>query len=77
MSVARERARCAALCADLEGRWRASAARIRREGTWNSGWPWYKPFVAKKWEQAARDTESAADGLATIRRFILDGTPCP
>lgn len=75
--VERERYRCDALCADLEGRWRRAAERIRAEGTWNTGWPFYRTFVAKKWEQAARDMESAADGLAVIRRIIQSGARCP
>jgi hypothetical protein len=72
-AVLRERARCEAICADLEARWRASARRLRYEGTWNTGWPFYKKFVAPKWEQAAKDTEAAADGLAAVRKIIASG----
>lgn len=71
--VQRERARCETICADLEARWRKSAARLRADGTWNTGWPFNRTFVAPKWEQAAKDTEAAADGLAAIRNLIASG----
>jgi hypothetical protein len=71
--VQTERDRCGSIVADLEARWRRSAARYRRDGTWNTGWPSYRDFVAPKWEQAARETEAAADGLAAIRRGIQGG----
>lgn len=70
-AVKRERLRCDAICADLENRWRRSAQRLRRDGTWNTGWPFRRTFVAPKWEQAAKDTEAAADGIAAIRKMIL------
>jgi hypothetical protein len=76
--VAAERRRCETICLGLEIRWRKSAERLRREGTWNTGWPFYRNFVAAKWEQAARDTEAAADGLAAVRKLIASGaTPAP
>jgi len=76
-AVAQERARCVAICADLEARWRRSAQRLRYDGTWNTGWPFYRKFVAPKWEQSARDTESAADGIAAIRKIIASGKSLP
>lgn len=72
-AVSMERRRCETICLDLEIRWRKSAERLRREGTWNTGWPFNRTFVAPKWEQAAKDTEAAADGLAAIRKLIASG----
>lgn len=71
--VERERVRCDAICADLEERWRKSAQRLRTAGTWNTGWPFRRTFVALKWEQAAKDMESAANGIAAIRKVIASG----
>ncbi len=72
-AIERERDRCEAICADLENRWRQSAQRLRRDGTWKTGWPFRSTFVAPKWEQAAKDTEAAADGIAAIRKLIRSG----
>lgn len=57
---------------DLETRWRKSAQKVRDDGTFTVGWFKKRTFVAAKWEQAAKDTESAADGIKAIRR-IVDG----
>ena len=69
-AIAHERARCDTICADLENRWRESAQKLRRDGTWNTGWPFRRTFIAPKWEQAAKDTEAAANGIAAIRKII-------
>lgn len=68
-----ERKRCEGICANLEQRWRSTAAKTRRDGTWTTGWPFNRTFVAPKWEQAARNIEAAADGISAIRKLIMDG----
>jgi len=60
---------------DLENRWRSSAQKIRRDGTFTTGWPFRREYVAKKWEQSAKDTEAAADGIKAIRSVVSGLSP--
>lgn len=75
--IADERERCALLAETLAERWEASAAGLRkRGGYWSrSIWPPFRKvwFVMAKWEQAARDTEAAANGLRTIAEGCRKG----
>jgi hypothetical protein len=67
--------RCARLNEALATRWEASAAKIRREGTFvTGGWIFPKMIrVALKWERAARDLEAAAHGLRTCAQMMRGG----
>lgn len=51
---------------------RRSAEKTRKEGTWNNGWPFYKEFTARKWEECAKSLESAADALDKIRTEVAE-----
>lgn len=59
-----------AVAFDLETRWRTTAAQVRCDGAFNSGWPFNREFIAGKFEQLARDTEAAADGIKAIRSIV-------
>ncbi len=65
--------RCALLAEGLAAIHEASAARIRREGTFTYGWFGRKKRVAPAWERAAKDMEAAAHGLRTIARGCRAG----
>jgi len=55
------------IVADLQGRLLASAEKIRKDGTWNTGWPFYKDYVAQAWDRTAKDVLAASKSLRTIR----------
>lgn len=54
---------------DLETRWRATAKRCRKAGTFSSGWPFRLTRIKPRWEEAA------ADGLRAVRLIISQRVP--
>jgi hypothetical protein len=57
--------------ADLETRWRASAARTREEGTRRFLF-FGGTYVAREWERVASGIDGAASGLAAIRKVLAN-----
>lgn len=60
---------------DLETRWRNSAQKVREAGTYTAGWFKKRTFVAPKWEENARTTEAATDGIKAIRGIVANLKP--
>lgn len=80
-AVAVERERCAWLCEELAVRWERSAAKLRKDGSYDTRaiWPPGKRItcIKPRWKQAALDTEAAAHGLRTVARGIREGWDDP
>lgn len=73
--VQAERDRCAAVCFDLERRWRRSADRIRAAEVRRS---WlFSIYVIPYAERNAAAIEAAANGLAAVRKAIVEGLTPP
>jgi hypothetical protein len=57
---------------DWAMRLRRAAQKTREEGTWDSGWPFHKKFVAKKWEENARQVDEIADLIDKVRTEVAE-----
>ena len=57
---------------DWANRLRKSAQKTREDGTWSTGWPFNKKFVAPKWEECARQLEDMADNLDKVRAEVSE-----
>lgn len=71
-----ERENAALLCEDLASRWEQSAAKTRADGTFTAWgiWPFTKrTTVHPRWEQSAKEIESAAHGLHMVAQIIRKG----
>lgn len=68
-------ARANEVALDLEIRWRNCAQKTRAEGTFNTGWPFRRTFVAKGFDRSAKDIEAAADGIRAIRTIVHNLKP--
>lgn len=68
-TLERERQRCADLAESLALVWERSAAKVRAQGTYTTGWWCRTTRVRPLYEKAARDIEAAAQG---VRNGIMD-----
>lgn len=72
---ANERKRCAAIVRCRADVARGSAARVRKQGTWNTAWPFCKPryTVMPAYERLAQVHEAMADALDHVEKAISEG----
>lgn len=71
----KERKRCADLVHARANIARESAAEVRKDGTWNTAWPFCKPryAVMPDWERVARVHDELARSLDQIEKAIREG----